>query len=371
MEKKGGDLRNKQKEGGRDKRRNGGGNRHNKHSRIIGIVDGIIKNRPISPSNSNELLLYANEGVVEHLKGLGTDLEMVTSRDLEEILLICSDARASTFLGLSSQLSKRTAVVFNAGNSFDSKSSMMTNIFDELIERGGKNLKIRVFGHRDCGAVGHTDNKGNVGLGILKSLLNAVNGIGEIENAKEQRDRLMTFLSSRNMGNVEVSMYYFDWNDDKVFPVGEMDETLLTFRKRFGNKLRAGCISGLEKQYAHVVGISDALSIPFTLRELFGIRRPNEMFCVTANQNPAYPFDEISFGSILYSLMNNSTNNVLLVHPKINVLHRWEGELRTLLNRLENGDNEKEKEVGVRFGNGEIVITKMVYNPKTAKVSII
>ncbi|MDD5023182.1 MAG: hypothetical protein PHU63_03365 [Candidatus ainarchaeum sp.] len=337
---------------------------------ISPIAERIRGMQRVSPNQSTSYLLYGNDLFADILRHEGVRLSKLSGKGIGEILLVCADARAGMVLDARLQIRSSSTVVFSAGNTFSEQEPSSNATFQSLLLNARKKTPVKVVGHSHCGAVHHADGKGNLGQPRdIRLLLDTVTPYSVEENANVQARRLIEMATSLG-ARVSISAHVFDW-DSSTKPIAVVDETTSLMSRSFRYSMR-GYRGTLNTQYAHAVivtSVNDDPHIPFTPRELFGITQPNDVFCVTANglNNIAPGFDSISKGSILYTLMNNQTSNIVLVHSDQAVLNAWKQELHTWLTNLTSSTDPREQEIGSKYSKGEIAITPMAFEFSTGR----
>ena len=259
---------------------------------------------------------------------------------------------------------------------------IITGAIDGLRDMGS----IRVIGHVQCGAVNHADGQGNEGQPlVLRPLLNLAVPGNELANTRVQLVKLVEHARERHSGKgLSFSSNVFDWNNTQS-PLQVENQSAsdmaIAYRLKYISRfvgdfdLELGRIPSMDTQYAHAVAVTsivDDWPIPATLREVFSVYTSNELFCVTANSQmrDATGFDELSLGSIFYSLANNGTNNVVLVHAEDVVLAAWTEELKIWFRQLSQSKDSRESEIGNRFLKGEIAISCMQFDVNTGEVHL-
>lgn len=348
----------------------------------------VARKKPITPAESTKLLLEGNKLFMHQVQEEKVSLHGLARGPLREVILACSDARLSLVFDVHLLSQHRTAVIFTAGNVFyfpstDKVAVASRKMYDDLALQLKDPRLIKVIGHINCGAVAHRKDKDNPEIPAdIRELLGQVQG-DELDNTSAQffllREKLPRIVSSF----APHAWIIFDWTNEEdplrreSNPLIRInDKTTQSIYELLSLRMEQGLFTGLDTQYAHAVAVTSVngpeLQIPFTLREVFGVERPNEVFCVTANGNlnGAAGFDPISRGSILYSLLNNQTSNIVLVHRDKMVLTAWKRELTSWLTNLTRSENALEHSVGERFVKGEIGITCMTFNFNEGRVAL-
>lgn len=344
--------------------------------KCLGIHRKILNKLPLTSDESTGFLVHGNIGFAEFIRSLGRVNLAKRSEELpEELWLVCSDARAGLIINPKLQVEHRLAIAFSAGNALSLEQPASRAILASLLSRIRTGSTVRIIGHANCGAVDHADGEGNLRSPPgLRSLLDSVEPTNEMTNIALQLERVRSLAASVG-AEVTVQGNLFDWNNPEQAVEGNGDPVTIlneTFRTRSLSRF----VRGLETQYAHAVlvsGVNGYITIPFTLREVFSVHRPNEVFCVTANEllSEGPGFDDLSTGSILYSLINNQTTNIVLVHADEVVLAAWKEELNKWFHDLSRSNDVKEALIAERYFAGEIAITCMLYDIQKGTVEVV
>lgn len=341
------------------------------------LHESVIQKKPLTPIGIYQLLGFGNAQFIEYIKNNKINLSDLSegNRNPKEVLWVCSDARAGQVIGIETYTANPTAIIYSAGNSVTLGLRPSYQIILDLMKTLQYRPLLKVQGHYSCGAVLHSPSKENPNHPKdIRTVLEHVRANNEIENA---RWNIISIAESELVGDLKKPTYhfcYFDWRSDE--PVHSTNNTSQIMKEIFNIRKEAGLVTlkDFETQYAHSVIVSSVNDrknlLPVDPRSIFGIERANEAFVVTANANISLDcsgFDSVMLGSILYSLINNKTNMVVLLNANEDTLFMWKTELDMWFKGLEKSSNQIEKEIGRRYIIGEIQIQPFLFHMNSGK----
>ena len=347
------------------------------HSRIF---DKIKNHSMLNPIESAYALHEMNK---EHVKRLAEHKGDLPEK-ISTLLLICADARMGGMFEFDDFAKRGILPVFVAGN--------ISEIFNtpgmkEIFRRMGKGSSVMIVGHAKCGAV-HCAGERHLfeKFRNIFKLLGFVKHTSERDNLAEQAKALEAnpdFQKAAAQKGVHVTTAFADIAHAKKPSITIADESTATAKDaELISHLNAHFIesnSGQDlsaHQYAHAIVVSGH-SLTFDPREVFNCGA-NEIFCVTAGDfGKKKPkghlsddavasteaaalglLDEKSIGSMEYSVTENSSRHILLLHTDTKVVNAWESEL------LEKSDIIREAVI-----KGTVEITTAVYDPLSGRVT--
>jgi hypothetical protein len=224
----------------------------------------------------------------------------------------------------------------------------MKNIFSQMDE----NSAVVIVGHAHCGAVHCAKESAKYAkLKNISDLLKHVDAGGEFQNLQKQIISLSNnpdFLKASKKKSIRILGAFANLDSDSVGfrfldsnSLYRSDKSLE--RRLDSNFKQSNSEQNLSnKQYAHAIVISSP-SLLFDSREIFDCGA-NEIFCVSASDNSDSKklaqksiasteialqnlLDEPAIASTEYSVKNNSTKHIVLLHTDMAVINTWKREL--------------------------------------------
>jgi len=304
------------------------------------------------------------------------------SDKIKYLMIICSDARMGGLFDYNDFRARGIHPVYVAGNISEVLASKkMWDVFSKLAPESA----VVIVGHSHCGAV-HCAKQSQAYSGHknISKLIEHVNPESETENVKQQMEVISKnpgFISESKKKSIRIlgAFANFDshppsfslMSNQNIMRLDKALEKKLDFNFRQSNQGQ----DLSQKQYAHAVVINGS-SVPSDSREIFSCCA-NEIFCVSASDFSNSKklgaksiasaemalldlLDEHAIASAEYSVNNNSTRHIALLHTDLSVINKWKSELM-----------EKSEIIFQAVERGGLHISSMIYNDLTGEVFII